>query len=132
MTLTATAPAATCPLCGHASGRIHSRYARTLADLPWAGATVRLALQVRKFFCTTPTCPRRIFTERLPAVAAPYARKTARLTDALRLVGFALGGEAGARLIARLGMGTSPRTLLRLLRRAPAPSRPTPRWHDPG
>src|SRR3954447_23391482 len=53
VTLTATAPAATCPLCGHATCRIHSRYARTLADLPWAGATVRLTLQVRKFFCTT-------------------------------------------------------------------------------
>jgi transposase len=44
---------------------------------------------------------------------APYARKTHRLTDALRLVGFALGGAPGARLSAELGLGTSAATILR-------------------
>ena len=127
VTLVATAPTATCPLCGHRTARVHSRYSRTLADLPWAGAAVRLTLRVRKFFCTLAACPRRVFTERLPDLAAPYARKTARLADILRLVGFALGGEAGARLVARLGMAASPRTLLRLLRRTPPVERPTPR-----
>ena len=26
-----------CPLCGGFSGRVHSRYTRALADLPWQG-----------------------------------------------------------------------------------------------
>ena len=26
---------ARCPLCDRPSGRIHSRYARTISDLPW-------------------------------------------------------------------------------------------------
>src|SRR5262245_53303129 len=37
LTLTAIRTEAICPLCAHASGHIHSRYTRTVADLPWAG-----------------------------------------------------------------------------------------------
>jgi len=123
LVLATTCAAMPCPVCAQLSTRIHSHYRRFLTDLPWAGWTVRVALAVRKFFCTTVTCPRRIFRERLPTVVAPYAQKTVRLTDVHRLVGFALGGEAGARLIDRLGMPTSPRTLLRLLRQTPTRSR---------
>jgi hypothetical protein len=34
--LISTPPRARCPSCSRPSGRIHSRYQRTLADLPWA------------------------------------------------------------------------------------------------
>src|SRR6266446_5524538 len=67
-----------CPLCATPARRIHSRYTRTLADLPWADYRVRLQLRVRKWFCRNRSCRRRIFTERLPAVAAPWARRTLR------------------------------------------------------
>jgi transposase len=127
LALATTCATMPCPVCKQPSTRIHSHYHRSLTDLPWAGRTVRIALAVRKFFCTTRACPRRIFTERLPTVVAPYARKTCRLADVLRLVGFALGGEAGARLVERLGMSASPRTLLRLLRRTPLPAPVAPR-----
>ena len=65
-----TAPAALCPVCGTPSRRVHSRYIRILNDLPWLGAPVRLVLQVRRFFCGVAACPRVVFTERLPHVAA--------------------------------------------------------------
>jgi transposase len=117
---------AACPICGRPSRRIHSRYTRTLADLPWHGTPVRIELLARRFFCDTPACPRRVFAERLPEVAATHARKTARLTDALCAIGFALGGEAGSRLAHRLGMPTSGDTLLRAIRRAPGPSASKP------
>jgi transposase len=116
-TLLATRTEAPCPVCGCLSSRIHSRYQRTLADLPWSQHHVRLVLSVRKFFCDVNTCARRIFTERLAGVVAPYARRTTRLTDILRLLAFALGGEAGARVVDRLGLTASPATLLRLVRR---------------
>ena len=74
-------------------------------------------LRVRRFRCANTSCPHRIFAERLPSVVEPYARKTARLSEILELVGFALGGEAGARLAKRLGLKTSLSTLLRRLRR---------------
>lgn len=72
-------------------------------------------------------CTQNIFCERLPTVAARYARKTSRLTDALQLIGFAIGGEAGARVAAELGMTTSPDTLLRRIRQAVFKEQETPR-----
>jgi hypothetical protein len=56
----------------------------------------------------------------------PYARKTTRLHEILRLVGFALGGEPGTRLLWRLGMMASPSTLLRYVRGSPDPVHPEP------
>lgn len=67
-----------CPECAHLSSRIHSRYQRTLADLPWSDRSVRLVVQVHRFICTQPTCRRKTFTEALPAVAERYARRTKR------------------------------------------------------
>src|SRR5690349_17571785 len=72
--VTTAAEEAECPLCHQRSARIHSRYVRQVADLPWMGCAVRLHLHVRRFFCSNPECERQIFTERLPSVVAPYAR----------------------------------------------------------
>lgn len=74
---------------------------------------------VRKLFCGNAKCKRSIFTERLPGVVAPWARKTARLSNRLTAVGLALGGAAGARLGRSMGLAASRNTLLRLVRRAP-------------
>ena len=115
-----------CPVCRFPPRRIHSYYERTLADLPWAHLRVVLQLQVRKFFCANGRCTRRIFTERLPTVAAPWARRTLRLTQRLVALGLALGGKAGVRLSQRWGLGVSRNTLLRVLRRQPLPGFPTP------
>lgn len=124
--VTSTQACVPCPLCHVQTPRVHSRYTRTLADVPWGAYAVRLQLQVRKFFCDNPTCPRQIFTERLPMVAAPWARRTLRLAQYLSALGIALGGQAGARLAARFQWRTSPDTLLRLVRAAPAPGAATP------
>jgi transposase len=118
---------APCPLCATPARRIHSDYGRTLADLPWAQYRVYLQLRVRKWFCHNRSCPRRIFTERLPTVAAPWARHTLRLAQRLIALGVALGGKAGVRLGHAWDVRVSRNTLLRLLRRQPAPSFPTPR-----
>src|SRR4051812_23114143 len=124
LSLISQQPAPECPLCHVAARRLHSRYER--ADLPWAGWTVRLELGVRKLFCDNPDCGRRIFTERLPGVVAPWARRTLRLGKRLTTVAVALGGSAGARLSRDLGIPVSRNTLLRLIRAAPLPVCPTP------
>ena len=121
-----TCPSAACPLCGRRTARLHSRYLRTLADLPWGGRSVRLSLRVRRFRCTDSGCSRRIFAERLPSIVEPYARKTRRLHEILELFGFALGGEGGVRLLERLGMEASPSTLLRYVRGSPEVAHPLP------
>ena len=117
---------ARCPLCGRRSRRVHSRYQRTLTDLPWGEHAVTVLLNVRRLFCDNARCERRIFAERLPDVAAPWARKTVRLAERLTAVGLALGGAAGTRLGSKLGLIASRSTLLRLVRQAPLPTVPTP------
>jgi len=121
-----TQTSAPCPLCATPARRIHSDYERTLADLPWAAYRVRLQLRVRKWFCRNRACQRRIFTERLPTVAAPWARRTLRLAQRLVALGVALGGTAGVHLSHQWDLVVSRNTLLRLLRHQPAPSFPTP------
>jgi transposase len=127
LTATSTSTLATCPSCGQSTGRVHSRYTRTLADLPWAEIAVRLQLRVCKFVCATPECPPQIFTERLPTVMTPWARRTVRLADHQRQLGLVVGAAAGARLAVALDQGASRTTLLRLVRRALLPEPATPR-----
>jgi hypothetical protein len=118
-TLRTTTPTAQCPICHQPANHVHSRYTRTLSDLPWGSFVVRVLLHVRRFFCAVQDCARRIFTERLPTLVVPYARRTTRLVDILRLLGLAVGGRAGSRLVKRLQMGTSFSTMLRLIRQMP-------------
>ncbi|MBP2312976.1 hypothetical protein J2852_002303 [Azospirillum soli] len=86
-----------------------------------------LHLQVRRFRCATATCSRRIFAERLPAVAAPRVRRTHRLAEAQRAIALNAGGDPGARLSTPLGMPVSGDTLLRLIRAVPVEPATTPR-----
>jgi transposase len=122
-----TASLAACPTCGTPSGRVHSRYARTTADLPWQGRRVILRVTVRRFRCREAGCDRAVFCERLPGVLAPHARSTDRLIDVHRAIGFALGGEAGSRLCDPLAVPTSPDTLLRRVKAVATAPYPTPR-----
>jgi len=119
LVVTSTATAAACPECGQPSRRYHSRYWRTVADLPWAEYTVQVRVALRKWHCRTPVCRRRVFCERLPLVTHPRWRRTERLAARQQQLAVALGGAAGARLSGSLGCPVSRNTLLRLLRRTP-------------
>ena len=116
-----------CPACGHLARRVHSRYRRRLLDLPWQGQCVRIELTVRKLFCDSADCPRKIFAEPLPGIAVRYAHKTLRLADALRELVLLASGEAAARIARTFGLTVSPDALLEAVHRLPAPSAPTPR-----
>ena len=114
-------PCATCPLCQQPSERVHGTYGRMVADLPCGGRRVILALTVRKFVCGTPTCPRQIFTERLPELVRSYARRTNRLREALVALGLATSARVSERLAPQLSMLISAPTLLRCLRTVACP-----------
>ncbi|MGR3280520.1 ISL3 family transposase, partial [Acaryochloris marina NIES-2412] len=70
---------------------------------------------------------RRIFTERLPQVAVPWARRTVRFAEHLGEIGLALGGAAAARLSYRINYGSSRNTLLRAVFKLPLPPISTPK-----
>lgn len=77
---------------------------------------------VRKLFCDNRECHRRIFTERLPQLVAPWARRTNRMTQQIEETGLALGGAAGARLMQKQGYCFSRDTLLRSLAKLHLPA----------
>jgi transposase len=114
-----------CPACFEYRVSYHSRYVRRMRDLPWQGRQVEIHLQTRRFRCRNEQCEQRIFAERLPAVVAPRARETARLCEIVGLVGYALGGLPGERLLNRLGIKSSDDTVLRRVKtrkRGPSPA----------
>lgn len=127
LNLSSNQSSAQCPICDLATKRIHSQYERTLEDLPCVNFSLTLIIQVSKFFCDNSACTRRIFTERLPELAAPWARKTLRLSEHLQSLGLALGGAAGARLCRQLGYSACGSTLLNQLKKLPMPSWEVPK-----
>src|SRR6266581_9642425 len=111
-----TQPYAYCPGCGTPSDAVHCQYQRTVHDVPCGGRNVVLRLKVRKFFCRTPTCPRKVFAERLLELVRPWARVSNRLLEELKAMGLAASAEVSERLAPRLGMRVKAPTLLRYLR----------------
>jgi transposase len=107
--------------CGAVSAQVHDRYWRYPADLGCGGRPVRVGLEVRRFRCGNPACPKKTFAEQVPGLTAWYQRRTAGLRDQLEKVALALAGRAGARLAAVLGAEVSPVTMIRLIRALPDP-----------
>jgi transposase len=127
ITASVAAATAVCPSCCQSSKRIHSTYLRHPRDLPWGGRPVQLLLQVRRFFCDTPACPRTTFAEQVTGLTRPYAQRTVALNAALQTLGLALGGEAGAVVGGKLGMLGSADTILRQVRALTPEPQPPPR-----
>ena len=117
-----TGPTAACPACGSCSCQVHSQYGRTLRDVSWQGARVRIELRSRRFYCRSADCHRKIFTERFSNLTVAYGRQTNRHRGALKQVGYALGGEAGFRLASQLGIASSADTILRVVKQDVSPS----------
>jgi hypothetical protein len=63
--------------------------------------------------CRNDQRDRRIFAERVPKLAAPFARRTTRLAEIVRLFGHSVSGRPSERLMAKLSMPVSDTTILR-------------------
>ncbi len=116
-----------CTYCEFSSTRVHSRYLRQPFDLTLVNQPVQFNLEVRRFFCENLKCVKRTFTEQMPALVGFRQRRTPRQRILLQNQAFALGGESGARNLARMGVKISPDTLLRLIKNTSLPQRITPR-----
>lgn len=118
--------AAICPTCNQVSRRVHSYYERKPADFPVSACRVRLRLQVKRFRCLTENCSRAIFVEQFPDLLPKYARRTLRLYMAHEAIAFALGGQAGGRLVSKLQMPNSGDSLFRIIRNTQPEIPPNP------
>ena len=66
-----------------------------------------LKVQMSRWRCGNTECEKQTSSEQLPAVAAPLARRTYRVTELMRTIGHSTGGRPGERLMERLGLPTS-------------------------
>jgi transposase len=87
-----------------------------MRDLPWQGKRVEIHCQTRSFRCRNRGCQRKIFAEPLTGLADLNARETIRPCEIVGVVGYALGGLPGQRLLHRLGINRSDDTVLRRVR----------------
>jgi transposase len=117
----ASAQVAACSGCGMRSSRVHGRYRRILADAPSAGRRTNLVVTVRRFKCVNDACSRSTFSEQVPGLTTPFARRTPVLTGALVPIALALVGRAGARLATMLGMPCGRDLLIGLIRAQAVP-----------
>ncbi len=86
---------AACPACGTWSSRVHSGYARTVADGPAADRPVLIRLRVRRFFCGNPVCEAVTFAEQVDGLTGRYLRRSLPLLGLLAQIGLVLAGPAG-------------------------------------
>ena len=110
-----------CPRCRAVSSRVHSRYARRLADAAIGGQRVMIRVAVRRFFCDAAGCPARTFAEQVEGLTTAYARRTPLLRGMLEAIALALAGRAGARLAAAFGLPASRSAMVRLIGALPDP-----------
>ena len=114
-------PSADCPGCGAASTYVHSRYTRRLVDRPLGGRTLTVHLRARRFRCRSETCAKATFADQMPHLATRYSRRTPAAAHMLQVVGLAVGGRAGSRLLGSLGAGAERTTVLRRVKALPLP-----------
>jgi hypothetical protein len=81
---------AACPSCSRRSSRVHGRYRRRLDDRPSFGQRVTLSLEVRRFKCVNPNCVQHTFSEQPHSLVARSQRRTQRLNESLRSLGYSL------------------------------------------
>jgi transposase len=74
-------------------------------------------MRVSRWRCLNRECERETFTDQLPEIVCPHARRTQRIAQLVHLFGHGSGGRPAERLMKRLGMPVSDDTILRHLKR---------------
>ena len=74
-----------------------SWHVRRLQDLPIQGVHTMVELRSGRWKCHNELCSRKTFPEAV-AIAAPFARKTRRVVEIIRLFGHSAGGLVSERL----------------------------------
>lgn len=105
-----------CPYCNEVSNSVHSKYIRTLSDLPIQNNEVKLLLVTRKFFCLNPQCNHTTFGERYD-FAEPKAVRTNRLNEHINKIGLRDNSMDAVRTLKDAGIKVSSNTVLRIVKK---------------
>lgn len=104
-----------CPCCGQESNRKHSKYLRSLIDLPMIDKYTRLKLVARRFYCGNNDCTRKIFSEQFEGFVTRYKRVTERLVNYLVKLGLSQSASQSCRVIKEI-IPVSVSSLIRLIK----------------
>lgn len=115
-----------CPVCGHESQTVHSRYVRRPRDLSVLGQSLRLSITARRWRCLNQACSRVTFCESFKGLVVRHGQRTERMTGLMRRLILLLSSTVGTFIAQGIGLEVSPRTLLRVVGREEVPV-PTPR-----
>ena len=105
-----------CPYCENLSSSIHSKYTRTISDLPIQNNKVKLLIIVRKFFCSNPNCDHKTFGEKLNFVESKSV-KTNRLIDYINKIGLRDNSMDAVKTLGESGIKISSSTVLRIVKK---------------
>ncbi len=106
----------TCPCCGSESKKAHSRYVRTIQDLPISGKKVYIAITSRKMFCPNTECARKTFAEKYDFVGAK-GKKSLRLEKEIINTAMSSSSTEAARMLNRSTVKISSGTVRNLLKK---------------
>lgn len=107
---------ASCPYCEQTSDKVHSRYIRTINDLPMQEYPVKLKLLCNKYFCLNPKCEHKTFGERFSFVEEKAVR-TKRLTEYINKIGLRNSSMDTVRDLRDNFINVSVNTVLRILKK---------------
>ena len=105
-----------CTYCGEKSCSVHSKYIRTLSDLPIQNNSVKLILTVKKFFCNNQKCDHKTFCEKFDFVDSKAVR-TKRLDEYINKMGLRDNSMDAVRNLKDAGINVSSNTVLRILKK---------------
>ena len=107
---------ANCPYCGCTSNLVHSKYIRTINDLPIQNNQVKLLVITRKFFCQNSQCTHKTFSENLSFVGSK-AVKTNRLIEYIKNIALRDNSMYAVRTLKETGINVSSNTVLRIVKK---------------
>lgn len=115
---------AKCKYCGMESSSVHSRYTRTVSDLPIQEYQVKLVITVPKYFCTNKKCRHKTFAYVLP-FADGNSLRTKRLDAHIYQMGIRNSSLETKKQLSQGHISVSNSTVLRVIKKKHNPSSTT-------
>lgn len=105
-----------CKYCGMESHSIHSKYTRTISDLPIQEYQVRLIVTVPKYFCINEKCPHKTFAYMLP-FADVNSLRTKRLDSYIYQMGIKNSSLETEKQLSNTHISVSNSAILRIVKK---------------
>lgn len=105
-----------CPYCHFVSEKVHSRYYRTIYDLPMLDYETIIHLRLKKFFCVEPSCSHKAFSEPLSFLDG-NSRQTRRLKVEIFRLSLEMSSVSASHYLAKNHIKMSKSSICRMIKK---------------